>query len=161
MMKNVMLLERIDAIAQRALDESEAQGMAIGIATGDGDAHHPHLRLRESRCRDSRRERNPVRDRLDQQELPRHRLHATRGGGQDRSPCPGDRLSYPGFPSVPSMRRSPRTICCATRPGLPTGFAHRPDGLFELWELRNVRAGAPGELWHYSDVGYSLLGRAG
>ena len=30
------LLERIDALAQRALSESEAEGMAIGISTHDG-----------------------------------------------------------------------------------------------------------------------------
>ena len=48
-------------------------------------------------------------------------------------------------------------LLCHTA-GLPAGFEHRPDGLFELWELRNVRAGAPGELCHYSNVGYSLLG---
>ena len=152
-----MLLEQIDAIARRALDESEAQGMSIGIATGSGE------RIVRTYGFANRDAGIPVATEtlfeigsISKCVLGIVFMQLAAEGKID--------LHVPVTDSLPwfSVRshHAPITahhLLCHTA-GLPTGFAHRPDSLWELWELRNVRAGAPGAYQSYSDVGYSLLG---
>ncbi len=151
------MLERIDAIARRALAESEAQGMAIGIATGNGDRI---LRTYGFANRDAG---IPVANEtlfeigsISKSFLAIVFMQLVAEGKIDLHAPVTDYLPWFSLRSD----HAPITIhhlLCHTA-GLPTGFAHHPDGILELWELRNVRAGAPGEFWHYSDAGYGLLG---
>ncbi len=156
-MANVELLDRIDAIAERALDESEAQGMAIGIATRTGDRI---LRAYGFANRDAG---IPVADEtlfeigsISKSFLAIVFMQLAAEGKIDLHAPVTDYLPWFAVRSDHAPITTHHLLCHTA--GLPTGFAHRPDGIFELWELRNVRAGAPGEFWHYSDAGYSLLG---
>jgi D-alanyl-D-alanine carboxypeptidase len=155
--ENEMLLDRIDAIAQRALDEAEAQGMAIGIAIPSGE------RIIRTYGFASRDAAIPVGNAtlfeigsISKSFLAIVFMQLAAEGKIDLHAPVTDYLPWFSVRSEHEPITAHHLLCHTA--GLPTGFAHRPDGAFELWELRNVRAGAPGECWHYSDVGYSLLG---
>lgn len=148
---------RIDALAQRALDEAEAQGMAIGIATRTGE------RILRGYGFANRDAQLPVEEAtlFEIGSISKHFLAviymqlAAEGKIDLHAPV----TDYLPWFSVRS-EHAPITahhLLCHTA-GLPTGSAHRPDSVMELWELRNVRPGPPGAYWHYSDAGYSLLG---
>jgi D-alanyl-D-alanine carboxypeptidase len=154
---DTLLLGRIDAFGRRALDESEAQGMAIGVATRSGE------RILRTYGLANRDAGTPVGQEtlFEIGSISKSflaivcRQLAAEGKLDLHAPV----TEYLPWFSVRS-EHAPITahhLLCHTA-GLPTGFAHRPDSLWELWELRNVRAAAPGAYWHYSDVGYSLLG---
>jgi D-alanyl-D-alanine carboxypeptidase len=152
-----MLLDRIDAIAQRALDEAEAQGMAIGIAIPSGE------RIIRTYGFANRDAAIPVGNAtlfeigsISKSFLAIVFMQLAAEGKIDLHAPVTDYLPWFSVRSEHAPITAHHLLCHTA--GLPTGFAHRPDGAFELWELRNVRAGAPGECWHYSDVGYSLLG---
>jgi CubicO group peptidase (beta-lactamase class C family) len=151
------MLDRIDAIAQRALDESEAQGVAIGIATRDGERI---LRTYGFANRDAE---FPVGEEtlfeigsISKSFLAIVYMQLAAEGTIDLHAPVTDYLPWFAVRSDHAPITTHHLLCHTA--GLPAGFEHRPDGLFALWELRNVRPGAPGELWHYSNVGYSLLG---
>ncbi len=152
-----MLFDRIDAIAQRTLTESEAQGMAIGIATRDG---RRILRTYGFANCDAQ---FPVRDEtlfeigsISKCVLGIVFMQLEAEGKIDLHAPITDYLPWFAVRSEHAPITAHHLLCHTA--GLPTGFAHRPDSLWELWELRNVRVAAPGAYWHYSDVGYSLLG---
>lgn len=152
-----MPLARIDAIAQRALDEAEAEGMAIGISLPTGERV---LRAYGFANRDAA---IPVAEEtlfeigsISKSFLAIVFMQLDAEGKIDLHASVTDYLPWFSVRSEHAPITAHHLLCHTA--GLPTGSAHRPDGLFELWELRNVRAGAPGEMWHYSDVGYSLLG---
>ena len=156
-MEDLHVLERIDAIVQRVLDESEAQGMAVGIATRTGDRI---LRTYGFANRDAE---TPVGEEtlfeigsISKSFLAIVFLQLAAEGKIDLHAPVTDYLPWFSVSSDHAPITTHHLLCHTA--GLPTGLAHRPDGILELWELRNVRAGAPGEFWHYSDVGYSLLG---
>ena len=152
-----MLLEQIDAIAQRALDESEAEGMAIGISTRGGE------RITRTYGYANRDARIPVANEtlfeigsISKSFLAIVFMQLAAEGKIDLHAPVTDYLPWFSVRSEHAPITAHHLLCHTA--GLPTGFAHRPDSTLELWELRNVRAGAPGEHWHYSDGGYSLLG---
>ena len=156
-MKHQLLLERIDTLAQRALDEAEAQGMALGISTPGGE------RIICTYGFANRDAQLPVEETtlFEIGSISKHFLAVVfmQLAAEGRIDLHAPVMDYLPWFSVRSEHApiTPHHLLCHTA-GLPTGFAHRPDSMMELWELRTVRPGAPGEYWHYSDVGYSLLG---
>ena len=156
-METPELLERIDALAQRTLAESEAEGMAIGISTRGGD------RLIRAYGFANRDAGIPVTGEtlFEIGSISKHFLAIVfmQLAAEGRIDLHAPVTDYLPWFSVRSEHAPITThhLLCHTA-GLPTGFAHRPDSVMELWELRDVRPGAPGEHWHYSDVGYSVLG---
>lgn len=151
------LVQRIDAIVTRTLDEAEAEGIALGISTRDGE------RLIRNYGFANRDAGVSVGDEtiFEIGSIAKHFLAVVfmQLAAEERIDLHAPVSDYLPWFSVRS-EHAPITahhLLCHTA-GLPTGFEHRPDGVFGLWELRNVRPGAPGEVWHYSNVGYSLLG---
>lgn len=152
-----MLLERIDAIAQQALDESEARGMAIGIATRDGE------RIIRTYGFANRDAQVPVAEEtlfeigsISKSFLAIVFMQLAAEGVVDLHAPVTDYLPWFSVRSDHAPITSHHLLCHTA--GLPTGFDHRPDGLLEAWELRNVRAGEPGAFFHYSNTGYNILG---
>lgn len=152
-----MLVDRIDAIVARTLAESEAEGMAIGISLPSGERL---LRTYGFANRDAGTLVAPKTlfeiGSISKSFLGIVFMQLEADGRIDLHAPVTDYLPWFSVKSEYGPITTHHLLCHTA--GLPTGFAHRPDGLWELWELRNVRVGEPGAYWHYSDVGYSLLG---
>ena len=57
------------------------------------------------------------------------------------------------------MRRSRSRICLSHTSGIVAGIDGTPEAAFQVWSLRDLPTrSAPGERFHYSNVGYKALG---
>lgn len=151
-----MLLQRIDALATRTLAESEAEGLAIGISWGDERV----IRTYGFANRDAGL---PVAEEtlfeigsISKSALAIVCMQLAADGRLDLHAPVSDYLPWFSAGAGP-VAITPHHLLCHSA-GLPTGSAHYPDGLLEIWELRDARTVAPGTAWNYSDVGYNLLG---
>jgi CubicO group peptidase (beta-lactamase class C family) len=142
-MSDAALLEHIDAIVERTLGESEAEGMAIGISTRDGQRM---LRTYGYANRDAQL---PVEldtlfeiGSISKSFLAIVFMQLEAEGTIDLHAPVSDYLPWFSVRSEYAPITAHHLLCHTA--GLPTGFAHRPDSLWELWELRNVRSGEPG-----------------
>lgn len=153
-----MLLERIDMLAERALDVASAQGLAIGISTNKG--------VREIRTAGFANcdAQLPVTEEtlfeigsISKSALAIVCMQLVAEGKLDLHAPVTDYLPWFEVQSEFAPITSHHLLSHTS--GLPSGHTHRPHGLHEVWELRNVRLiAAPGAIWEYSNVGYDALG---
>ncbi|MCA9858357.1 MAG: beta-lactamase family protein [Thermomicrobiales bacterium] len=153
-----MLLERIDMLAGRALDGATAQGVALGIATPDGE------RLIRTAGYANRDAQLPVTEEtlfeigsISKSALAIVCMQLAAEGRLDLHAPVTEYL--PWFLVQSEFAPITTHHLLAHTSGLPGGHTHRPHALHEVWELRNVRLiFPPGAVWDYSNVGYDAVG---
>ena len=151
-------LAEIDRLAEREVAEAGVPGLAIALTGPEGPwpcgpTGWPTSRpdARSSRRRSSRSARSARRSRRSPSSSWPRRADSTSMRRSSTS-CPGSR-------SRSSAGRSRSTTSSATPPASPLGIDGTPEAAFQVWSLRGRRPGsAPGDRFHYSNVGYKALG---